>query len=38
VARRRLGRVRPAIDRLDPHALHQRRNMPAAGRPAFPAQ
>ena len=27
---RRLARVGPAIDRLDPHPLHQSRHMPAA--------
>ena len=36
--RRGLAGVRAAIDRLDPHALHQRRDMPAADRDALAPQ
>ena len=36
--RRRLRRVRPAIQRLDPHALHQRRDVLAADMHAFATQ
>jgi hypothetical protein len=35
VTRRRLAGVRAAIDRLDPHALHQRRHMPPPDGDAF---
>src|ERR1019366_8295950 len=38
MARRRFAGVRPAVDRLDPHALHQRRDMTAANRNAFAPQ
>ena len=38
VPRRGLARVRPPIDRLDPHALHQRRDMAAADRNALALQ
>ena len=38
VARRGFRRIRPAIDRLDSHALHQGRDMPAANRKTLPAQ
>ena len=38
VARRRLARIRPPIDRLDPHPLHQRRDMPAADDDALAPQ
>ena len=33
-----LGRVRPTLDRLDRHPLHQRRKMQAADDAAFPGQ
>ena len=38
VAGRRLRRVRPAVERLDPHAPHQRRDVPAADRDALATQ
>lgn len=38
VTRCRLARVRATIDRLDPHALHQRRDVAATGVYALPPQ
>ncbi len=38
VTRSRLARVRATIDRLDPHALHQRRDVAATGVYALPPQ
>src|SRR5713101_4542060 len=38
VPRRRLRGIGPAIDRLDSHALHQRRDMPAADHDALLVQ
>ena len=38
VARRGFAGVRAAVDRLDPHALHQRRDMAAADRDALAVQ